>query len=73
MKYDKLVSDFLARSPETVDQFAQRAGVHRSSVYRAMNGQSLRYRVVEKIVEAAGYRVEAVPKKKKPAKEAPDA
>lgn len=64
MKYEKIVSDFLATSPETVDQFSQRAGVHRSSVYRAMNGQSLRFRVVEKILEAAGYKLDAIPKKK---------
>lgn len=63
MKYEKIVSDFLAASPETVDQFCQRAGVHRSSVYRAMNGQSLRFRVVEKILEAAGYKLDAIPKK----------
>ena len=61
MKYDKILHTFLSNSPETVEQFCIRAGVHRSSVYRALNGKSLRFAIVEKLLGAAGYRIEAIP------------
>lgn len=54
MKYAELISDFLSTTDETAGAFAKRAGVHRSSVYRAKAGKDMSFRSVKKMVLAAG-------------------
>lgn len=57
MNYDEFISSYLDNSSESVEQFARRAGVHRSSVYRAKAGDNLLYSLVEKLVRAAGGKI----------------
>ncbi len=61
MKYDIFIKDHVRASKENVEMFAKRAGVHRSSVYRAINGMPLMFPLVKRMVEAAGGKIEIVP------------
>lgn len=55
MKYNELISTYLDSTKETVGQFAKRAGVNRSTVYRAKSGdRHLLFHLVESMVVAAG-------------------
>lgn len=54
MKYDIFIQSYLKSSGEAVGKFAERAGVNRSSVYRAMGGLPIMFPLVKSMVEAAG-------------------
>ena len=67
--YSEFISDYLDHTAETIDAFARRAGVHRSSVYRAKAGDNLLFSVVEKMVQAAGGRLSIASTKRISAKQ----
>lgn len=55
MRYHEFIRAYLRSSGESVGQFARRAGVNRSTVYRARSGDGhLLFHLVEKMVSAAG-------------------
>lgn len=60
MKYDIFIQSYLKSSGEPVGKFAERAGVHRSSVYRAMDGLPIMFPLVKSMVEAAGGSLEII-------------
>lgn len=65
MKCDIFLKRHLNESCETVSAFARRAGVHRSTVYRALAGHNLRLEVIDKLVVAAGGQMVIVDAKAK--------
>lgn len=63
MKYTECLQSYLASSPETWTSFAQRAGVSRAALYKSLKGRlSPRMDTAEKLLNAAGFTLEAVPK-----------
>lgn len=62
MKYASFIADYLQSSQEDLCAFAKRAGVHRSTVYRALAGENLMMSMVERMVMAAGGSIEIVGK-----------
>ena len=69
MKYNELILNYLSSADETVRDFAKKAGVHRSSVYRARNGKDMSFHLIEKMVNAAGGEVVILARKKAKANE----
>lgn len=60
MKYDEFISGFVSSSKEPVGDFAKRAGVSRAAVYRAMWGNNILFSQLERMVSAAGGKIEIV-------------
>lgn len=62
MKYNEFIKSYLAKSKEPVGKFAKRAGVHRSTVYRATAGEgNLMFHMVAGMVSAAGGEIFITP------------
>lgn len=63
---------YLAESGENVVLLAHRARISKNTVYRALNGKNISFFAAQRLLDCAGFSLQAVPKAmpaNKPAKE----